>query len=866
MGTYYADYSGSAGAGNGTSVADRNDRLDYRYLYPGDEYKIKGNPPQSLGTAVIDKDRVNSDSYGQRYIGGSNVVFSTTTGQTYINVGNNEWGRGYATGDYLMIFQDTVTHSLSQPQIVGLYQITVTGTAANSDIKIYIDGYTGGSGETGTGGYLYWVPVTTETIKLNTTGLTKHIASYGHRQAWTSAGTATCTYHTDTDQWSNESQWMSVWGADKIVIPSSQGVGKVAHWQLPSSTDFSSYQQVSFLIRAEGARNFGTPDSLRLCTDTAGNTSVHTVPIQLEKWRDKYWKAVVKDFGANLNSGIQSVALYRDSSQSSQCTYYIENIIACKDSSNADSFTHKSKIGLNDSDKIWYDIDFIDGDRIVVKGMNSYRHNKIMYYGGGAGCKWSSSGNSVNVYRVEPFYCPTDMIPNSDSEIVDQLRTTGTSSLTSRWTVSGGWDSTYTNQNCFTIFEGNGYGKGHEYWAKANVTISNMDIRGWYTGMYASSCNNLDIVSCGIGTCYDKGCYMSSCYSLRKVGFNYFLRSRNVGEISNASIHTTAVKSDWYVGYSPRGGVRIDAPSSAPSTGTKHLKMTKFEGWPSRDYSNFQCQYWDSVEIDTVDFSYGNPGSQMNLYAYYVPKVKIGTLIAKRSGYMYFNYGDMIIDRIEISGPTGNYFQGRNYENRDTLYFGNSSSNFLINGGFYDGVIENRNSNSIKLDNVTHTGNANYLVEPNYNEGAVVQFRNFGGVSGAYRNYLRCHLLEPNTSVRHTASGYSLKATTTNSQYNADALNLGSILVNGGSAVTISLWTYKSTANQAVEMFFDARPDMGINSDQTVDNASASPNQWVQITKTFTPTSAGKIDIKVKFTNGNVNDVFYIDDFNVSQV
>jgi hypothetical protein len=866
MGTYYADYSGSAGTGDASSVANKGDRIDHRYLYPGDEYKIKGNPIQSLGTAVINKDRVNTTGYGYTLVGGTYVVFSTTTGQTYINAGSSTFGQGYATGDYLMIFYDNVTHSLPQPQIVGLYQITVTGTAANADTKIYLDGYTGGSAETGTGGYLYWVPVTTETIKLNTTGLTKHIASYGHRTGWQTAGTATCTYNQNTSSWISESEWMSVWGSDKIVIPSSQSVGKVAHWELPSTADLSGYQQVSFLIRANGARNYSTPDSLRLCTDVAGNTSVHTVPIELEKWRDNYWKAVVKDFGANLNSAIRSVALYRDASQSTECTYYIDNIIACKDSSNADSFTHKSKIGLNDSDKIWYDIDYIDGDRIVVKGMNSYRHNKIMYYGGGCGCKWSSSGNSVNVYRVEPFYCPTDMIPNSSTEEVDEVRTTGSPNSNNRYTISGGWDSTFSNQNCVTIFEGNGYGRGHQYWGKHYLTISDLHIRGWDVAMYVPSCNYLDIVSCGIGTCYDRGIYLSSCYGVRKFGWNYFLRSYNRGNVENISADTNAAKSDWYVGYSPRAGLKIDALSSPPSIGTRNLKMSRFEGWPVRDGCYFNTYYWETIEIDTVDFSHGQPNAQMNVYAYQTNNVKIGTLIAKNSGYAYFNNADVTIDRIEISSPTGGYFMGQDFENRDSLYFSNSTSTFLINGGFYDGVIENRESKAIKFDNVTHNGNANYLVESNYNNGAPVQFRNFGGVSGANRNYSRCHLLEPDTSVRHTASGYSLKATTTNSQYAADSLTLGSILVNGGSAVTISLWTYKSRASEAVEMFCDARPDMGLTSVQTVDNSSAGTSQWVQISKTFTPTSAGKIDIKVKFTNGNVNDTFYIDDFNVSQV
>ena len=134
MGTYYADYSGTAGTGDGSSVANKTDRLDYRYLYPGDEYKIKGNPVQSLGTAVINKDRVNATGYSYSSSGGTYVVYSTTTGQTYINVGNQQWGQGFVTGDYLMIFQDTVTHNGPQPQLEGLHQITVTGTFANGDI------------------------------------------------------------------------------------------------------------------------------------------------------------------------------------------------------------------------------------------------------------------------------------------------------------------------------------------------------------------------------------------------------------------------------------------------------------------------------------------------------------------------------------------------------------------------------------------------------------------------------------------------------------------------------------------------------------------------------------------------------------
>ena len=62
----------------------------------------------------------------------------------------------------------------------------------------------------------------------------------------------------------------------------------------------------------------------------------------------RMWRFMRKDFGTNLNSSIQSVALYVDTDNGAQ-TVYIDNIVACKASSAADSITHDSLVGLKTS-------------------------------------------------------------------------------------------------------------------------------------------------------------------------------------------------------------------------------------------------------------------------------------------------------------------------------------------------------------------------------------------------------------------------------------------------------------------------------------------------------------------------------------
>lgn len=127
----------------------------------------------------------------------------------------------------------------------------------------------------------------------------------------------------------------------KAVIATAFTTGKVAFFAT-GTLDLSAYQQISFWIFNTVAVAANTM-SIRLCTDTLGATSVHTIAIPAIASTSQ-WVPVTVDFGSNLNAAIASVALYQDVDIAA-ISIQIDNIIACKASSDPASLTLTSLIG-----------------------------------------------------------------------------------------------------------------------------------------------------------------------------------------------------------------------------------------------------------------------------------------------------------------------------------------------------------------------------------------------------------------------------------------------------------------------------------------------------------------------------------------
>lgn len=132
-----------------------------------------------------------------------------------------------------------------------------------------------------------------------------------------------------------------------------------------AALDLSAFQQVSFWFR-HGALVTAGQVELKLCSDTAGDTAVHTIPIPAGV--NGQWRLVVFDNGAALSSGISSIAVHTTADPGTTA-FMLDNIVACHAPGSSNCVTHAHVIGKNTVDEPeWYSILSIADNGIVIGG------------------------------------------------------------------------------------------------------------------------------------------------------------------------------------------------------------------------------------------------------------------------------------------------------------------------------------------------------------------------------------------------------------------------------------------------------------------------------------------------------------------
>lgn len=199
--------------------------------------------------------------------------------------------------------------------------------------------------------------------------------------AWTQSANVTATASSTAKEGTN---------AASIVIAAGFTTGLAAYFPLGAATDFSAYQQVSFwyynsLISANNA-------TLRLCSDAAGVTAVNIIPIPQAAVAST-WTQVTFDNGAALGNSIQSVALYIETDNGAQ-TIFLDNIIACKAPSAADSLTLRSLISKGTTNEPWWAIKSINGTQVQLSPVEAVN----------VGRGYDGTTESVTTYKREAVY------------------------------------------------------------------------------------------------------------------------------------------------------------------------------------------------------------------------------------------------------------------------------------------------------------------------------------------------------------------------------------------------------------------------------------------------------------------------------
>ncbi len=444
MTIHYIDPVNGNDSNNGTSFANRTKTL--LSVGAGDEIRIIKSTPTSLGNGTWTANVGTSSRQEDKEI--ANVSFTKANDSNPVSC--SKTAHGLITGDIIL---RTASYSVSNNNFYGFYAVTKV-----DDDNFTLDG-TESQPQHNQSESLY--KVSEFCVKLASSPIKNILCSNGlSAQNGSSSGTGTSKPWTavqgttDIEGSSGSSYYKTQRYASRHFLPGTASVGKVAYCALDSTLDLSGYQQISLRYIwdyiGSGQRNDSGIFSLRLCSDNQGDTTVNTIPITPPPGDDPDdWFWWTYDNGANLGSNINSVALYADIAvEHSNTKIMLENIIACKAKSSADSLHLGSLISKgNINSSHYYGIDGIV-DNIVILKFNATQSSPGSVSGGidSGGNSVSTRNNlrhnettgTVTTYKVDPYTPDATYHSSSEDTANNLIDIDNTGSVT----ISGGWNTT----------------------------------------------------------------------------------------------------------------------------------------------------------------------------------------------------------------------------------------------------------------------------------------------------------------------------------------------------------------------------------------------------------------------------------------
>jgi len=875
MTTYYIDYENGNDSNDGTSFANRKATIPSSWtLNGGDEVRIMGSPdPTLVGTGNVRADWQDLSYNGSSF--SATIDFSTTTGDTTLtSSAYNAIGNKFpSTGGTIFIYDNSFS---GQAELNGTWTVTKVNSTT-----IKLDGYTATSNSSGNTSTVKFFIRSNCTIMLNS-AVTQNVASYGPRTStWTASTNVTTSLEKNGSfVWTgSNAPTCEHYYSDKIEISDSFGTGKAAYWAT-GALDLSGYQQISFKLLGDNTTQYyGSNCSLRLCSDSSGNTTVNTLNFDLTGHAKHSWAEVVFDLGSNFGNNINSIALYVDTDQGAQ-DFIISNIIACKSSSSADSLTHRSIIGLNTTaDPCWYGIESINGKRVILESKMHPSSSHVGYYGCWQNAGFAASLSNTNIYKRET---------NRVKAVIDAMGTgsfgwyntnssISHSNITSNnWiTVSGGWDRTNMSSQSLDSSFLDLLNKDNSFtWSSfAGCNLSKVGfVRGKFnpnSWQYAS----WEDINC-VHLCTQNAIYSSSC-SFRK------LKNFNVGMGASYITFTTFYKDTSTAASNP---VAADASSKDDyeicCTGgdittvltlnySRNMYFGKITARGSTSTLKLEYHYTHCY-IDEYLCTTSNHGLYANNNSY---PVTINNYTAKNIGRDVLELNQDKTSPVEIS----NFVY-----TEDTTVFSQSdgtapqSSITKLTKGFATFIspqIQDRGFNIENAEAELRTSNdqftGTYASNPLVGAQGPWYRRNANNVNGVYESYFPRGLIKNDTSTRHTSSGYSWSFYNYGVHGYPQSIDdnktlFGKFAVASGSQVSVKIWVLASNSNVPAALIIEKNTLIGMTADVIVEPTSYS-SSWQEITAQLTPTSAGFIDVYVSTYGNNGANTNYFDDMSISQ-
>jgi hypothetical protein len=632
--------------------------------------------------------------------------------------------------------------------------------------------------------------------------------------------------------------------------------GKAAYLTL-STLDLSAYEQVTFWINmTAGTMNNNGDVSLVLCSDTLGNTPVHTISIP-RVFGTTRWLPVTFNNSASLSSSIQSIALYINVDLGAQ-TFLISNVVACKSAGSSDSITLNTMVGQSSTGP-WFDVQSINGNILTFQ-----KTSNDTVPADSTRPTVPDTG-SFSVFKMEPLLLPTPM--RLGVYTFGTVQDSG--SAGSPIIISGGWNTTdMSTQTGETFISGVDSGPGFQINSKNYINYSKLSFFRFniFTISASSFLNvsNFDLISTGNS---NFGANASN-VSVR----NCFIVSGSTG-IGNNSL---TLNIDLYYGSSSTtlfGFLGINNTINI-------LRISR--AGTSTQPSNFLIDSAtgrlasSTINIGPIEncyvgnFFFCSGGSNSNL-SYISKSNKFNftgniSLIASGSGIYYFQIAS-IIDTVF------------NFNNVSITNSGSSFNGFIqtSTNGLFSNILISNLSIAPVFSQISRDSTVTFINCPIGSQTftdttmSSVTYGNVAGVSTDQRIYYPTNFgnILTDSTIRKTPSGVSWKMTSgsVDNQLSPTqgvplTLPLAQIAVNASSLVTAKVWVYRTDTNLVTKFVCPGGQIAGVSSD-VVATASGAINTWEQLTITFTPSAAGVVALQVQCYGAAAS--VYVDDFEATQ-
>lgn len=793
MTIYYLDYEGGNNGAAGTSFATRWQTLTggptVGRVSAGDTIRVMASPDYtSMGQ--------NGQWTDGPLVAGYAVVGSTNTTPIVLNM--------------------STTYLNSVNLIVG-DTVKVTGIPGNTNangmwkVSALTDGYVtivnaDGSNSVGNGtnsisGSFRKVSHLVVTIP---TAVTKNVALCGNanqKPAWTASASVTSATSTIFKEGENSVQ---------IDVGAGFTTGLAAYYAT-GTLDLSGYQQLSFWIQQISGNLVASGNvCLKLCSDVAGVTAVHTVNIPAINLLNR-WHPITVDLGSAMSSSIKSIAFYVNTDGGSQ-KFLIDNIIACKAPSAADSLTLSSLISKGpsngDGHEGWFSIQSINANRIVLDG------TALSVPGASPQRGYAGTTENVTLYKRETIKTtPASNISNT----VQQITVGGSSSATLN--ISGGWNrtdmSTQTGETWFDGSSGAGYGISDGSTNSSYLSIDKINFTRYNYGLYqTTSANrwNIDTITCG--NCVNGG-------------ISFGGHSNTINTISLVQNGTSSL-----IG----AGAVVQTIARADGT-SSDVGVTLGSG--------------SYVTTITQANNNGNSGVLAGIGGY-VKSIEAANGNVT-SGYISVN--NAVCGNVTASGNKYGIEAGGSMNSK--VLGGTTSNNSLGSVMCSTGQIKIRNL--VATDTIEVAGLSIY-------PDARVYFEKYDGVLGNTVIFTTAGLIQTQSAVVHgdTTNAWKFSPTANNrNQYYPLNLPLARVACSANNLVTVSAWFQRTNTGLTGQLICKGDQIAGSSNDVTA-QMTVGADTWEQVTITFTPTEMGVVEIEAQFWGGSTYSG-YVGDLTITQ-